>query len=88
MIIDLNSPKYKSSNWMVFLNLLTQKNIYQSKHQYYIKDVEYFIRSFPKRNLQDIPQADIESYIEQKVSTKIENWKKIQIIEALQILLV
>ena len=88
MIIDLNSPKYKSSNWMVFLNLLTQKNIYQSKHQYYIKDVEYFIRSFPKRNLQDIPQADIESYIEQKVSTKVENWKKIQIIEALQILLV
>ncbi len=88
MDIDLSLAKYKSSNWMTYLNLLNKKRIYQSRYPYYVRDVEYFISSFPKRNLQDIEQSEIEAYIENIVSRKLESWQKLQAIEALQLLLV
>ena len=88
MDIDLSLSKYKSSNWMVFLNLLNRKNIYQSRHPYYVRDVEFFIAAFPKRSLQDIEQQEIESYIENILTKNTENWQKLQAIEALQLLLV
>ncbi len=88
MEIDLHSEKYKSSNWMVFINLLNKKGIYQNRHAYYVRDVEYFIRAFPSRNLKTIEQSEIEDYIQKVVSKNLENWQKLQVIEALQLLLV
>ena len=88
MDIDLTSDKYKSSNWMIYLNLLNRKHIYQKRHAYYVRDVEYFIAAFPKRKIQEIEQSEIEVYIESFVFKNIENWQKLQALEALQLLLV
>jgi len=88
MEIDLNSPKYHSANWKVYINLLNKKRIYQSRHSYYVRDVEYFIAAFANRKLQDIEQNEIEIYIEKIVSRNFESWQKLQVIEAIQLLLV
>lgn len=88
MTIDLKQDKYKSTNWMVFINLLNKKGIYQNRHPFYVRDVEAFIGSFSGRNLQDLTQEEVESYLLKTLSKKLENWQKLQVVEAIQLLLV
>ncbi len=50
--------------------------------------VESFIAAFPNRNIQDISQNEIESYLERTLAVRLESWQKIQLIEALRLLLI
>ncbi len=88
MEIDLNKPKYRSANWKAYINLLNKKKIYHNRHPFYVRDVEYFIAAFPNRKLRDINQEEIESYIQKLIGRSLENWQKLQVIEAIQLLLV
>ena len=88
MTIDLTLPKYKSHNWAAYINVLRQQKVYSQSHPYYVMVVEAFIESFPKRNIQDISQQEIESYLEKTLATRLESWQKMQLIEALRLLLI
>lgn len=88
MSIDLTLPKYKSHNWAAYINVLRQQKVYSQSHPYYVMAVESFIDSFPKRNIQDISQREIETYLERTLSTRLESWQKMQLIEALRLLLI
>ncbi|WP_299878443.1 integron integrase [uncultured Cocleimonas sp.] len=88
MSIDLTLPKYKSHNWATYLNVLRQQKVYSQSHPYYVMAVEAFIGSFPKRNIQDISQQEIETYLERTLATRLESWQKMQLIEALRLLLI
>lgn len=88
MPVDLKLSKYKSHNWSTFLNVLIQQKVYSQSHPYYVQNVEDFISHFPKRNIQSITQDEIEGYIERTLATKLESWQKIQLLEALRLLLI
>ena len=88
MKLDLSKQKYRSSYWSTYINLLRQKRIPQNHHSYYVLDVEYFMSAFPKRALSSLSQDEIEAYLKSKLETQLESWQKIQLIEAIQLLLV
>lgn len=88
MSVDLTLPKYKSHNWATYINVLRQQKVYSQSHPYYVMAVEAFIGAFPKRNIQDISQREIEEYLEHTLATRLESWQKMQLIEALRLLLI
>ena len=88
MSVDLTLQKYKSHNWAAYINVLRQQKVYSESHPYYVMAVEAFIDFFPKRNIQDISQKEIETYLERTLATRLESWQKIQLIEALRLLLI
>jgi len=88
MKVDLSKQKYRSSNWSVYINLLQKKRIPQHAHPYYVSAVKYFMRAFPKRALSSLSQDEIEQYLAAQLQKRLESWQKIQLIEAIQLLLI
>ncbi len=88
MKVDLSNKKYRSNNWTAYINLLQRKRIPQKSHPYYVSAVEYFMHAFPKRALSSLSQDEIEQYLAAQLQKRLESWQKIQLIEAIQLLLI
>ena len=46
------------------------------------------MRAFPKRALSSLSQDEIEQYLAAQLQKRLESWQKIQLIEAIQLLLI
>lgn len=88
MPVNLNLKKYKSHNWSAYLNVLRHQKVASHSHPYYVQFVEGFISHFNNRNVQEISQNEIEEYLKSTLVTRLESWQKLQLIEALRLLLI